>query len=64
MVAKGKDDDSPTFLVMIDKAGGAPKPLSKVPDGNYVEVVGLDAKCVYWVQREAGAKTTVFARAR
>ncbi len=61
---KGKDKDAPATLASIPKDGGDAKPLASVPNGNYVEVIALDDKCVYWVQREAGAGTTVYARAR
>jgi hypothetical protein len=61
---QGKDKDAPATLAAIPKDGGDAKPLASVPNGNYVEVIALDDKCVYWVQREAGAGTTVYARAR
>lgn len=60
----GKDKDSPSTLISIPKGGGAPQLVATIPDGHYVEVIGVDDKCVYWVQRESAGDTLLYARAR
>lgn len=61
----GKGKDAPGSLVKIPNDGGAAVPMASVPSDHFVEVIGLDDKCLYWVERVAGSGDAVlYARAR
>jgi len=60
----GKTEDDPVVLSRVPMTEGNAAEIARVPGGQTVSAVSLDADCVYWTQRESSTKTVVYAAPR